>query len=139
MLLGLINLGSTSAFTAFVSVGVIALALSYAFPIAISLLHKRREVARARFHCGPLIGTTVNLIALAWIAFELVLFSMPTALPVDKVTMNYASVVLAGFLAISAVWYMVHSRTCAYPFLLMDSHILTTSSQITRALPLPMA
>ncbi|KAK7705050.1 hypothetical protein SLS57_010247 [Botryosphaeria dothidea] len=111
MLLGLINLGSTSAFTAFVSVGVIALALSYAFPIAISLLHKRREVARARFHCGPLIGTTVNLIALAWIAFELVLFSMPTALPVDKVTMNYASVVLAGFLAISAVWYMVHSRT----------------------------
>ncbi|KAF4313400.1 putative amino acid protein [Botryosphaeria dothidea] len=111
MLLGLINLGSTSAFTAFVSVGVIALALSYAFPIAISLLHKRREVARARFHCGSLIGTTVNLIALAWIAFELVLFSMPTALPVDKVTMNYASVVLAGFLAISAVWYMAHSRT----------------------------
>ncbi|KAH7025413.1 putative amino acid permease [Macrophomina phaseolina] len=110
MLLGLINLGSTSAFTAFVSVGVIALALSYAFPIAISLLHKRREVARARFHCGPLIGGFVNVVALAWIAFELVLFSMPTALPVTEVTMNYASVVLAGFLTIAGAWYIAHSR-----------------------------
>lgn len=42
MLLGLINLGSTSAFTAFVSVGVIALAVSYAIPIGISLLWDRR-------------------------------------------------------------------------------------------------
>ncbi|GME43512.1 putative amino acid protein [Neofusicoccum parvum] len=110
MLLGLINLGSTSAFTAFVSVGVIALALSYAFPICISLLHRRVEVSRARFHCGPLIGSAVNVVALAWIAFELVLFSMPTALPVTDVTMNYASVVLVGFMAISGVWYLAHSR-----------------------------
>ncbi|KAF9634214.1 putative amino acid protein [Lasiodiplodia theobromae] len=110
MLLGLINLGSTSAFTAFVSVGVIALALSYAIPIAISLCHGRKEVARARFHCGRVVGTTVNVVALCWIAFELVLFSMPTALPVDEVTMNYASVVLVGFMAIAGVWYLVHSR-----------------------------
>lgn len=114
MLLGLINLGSTSAFTAFVSVGVIALALSYAIPIGISLAHGRREVARARFHCGRVVGTVVNVVALAWIAFELVLFSMPTALPVDEVTMNYASVVLVGFMAIAGVWYAVHSRKCEY-------------------------
>ena len=48
MLLGLINLGSTSAFTAFVSVGVQALALAYGIPIFTSLVTGRKEVDKAR-------------------------------------------------------------------------------------------
>ncbi|KAK4541876.1 hypothetical protein LTR36_007240 [Oleoguttula mirabilis] len=111
LLLGLINLGSTSAFTAFVSVGVQALALAYGIPIAISLFCRRREVIRAKWNLGQVVGTIVNVIALLWIAFELVLFSMPTALPVTDVSMNYSSVVLVGFGAVAAVWYGVHSRT----------------------------
>ncbi|KAK2739757.1 hypothetical protein FQN57_006454 [Myotisia sp. PD_48] len=111
MLLGLINLGSTSAFTAFVSVGVIALAVSYAIPISISLYYKRTEVLKARWNCGPTIGLIVNVIALCWIAFEVVLFSMPTALPVTATSMTYASVVFVGFLALSAVWYLIYART----------------------------
>jgi amino acid transporter len=87
MLLGLINLGSSSAFNAFVAVGVEALAVSYAIPIAISLLwNKRVEVNQARWNCGPIIGTVVNVVAISWITFEVVLFSMPTALPVTDVT-----------------------------------------------------
>lgn len=57
-----------------------------------------------------LVGWVVNVVALAWIAFEVVLFSMPTALPVTEVTMNYASVVLAGFGVLAAVWYAVYAR-----------------------------
>lgn len=111
MLLGLINLGSSSAFNAFVSVGVQALAVSYAIPIAISLFwNKRVQVNQARWNCGPVIGTIVNLVAVAWIAFEVVLFSMPTALPVTAVSMNYSSVILMGFMALSAVWYFVYAR-----------------------------
>ncbi|KPM45201.1 hypothetical protein AK830_g1420 [Neonectria ditissima] len=110
MLLGLINLGSSSAFLAFVSVGVIALALSYGIPISLSVFHRRREVAAARWKMPNGIGWVVNSIALAWIAFEVVLFAMPSVLPVTAVTMNYASVVLAGFLLISAVWYAIHAR-----------------------------
>lgn len=109
-LLGIINIGSTSAFTAFVSVGVIALAISYAIPITISLLHRRKEVNSARFTCGHLLGTIVNVIAVAWILFQLVLFSMPTVLPVTSVSMNYASVVLAGFIVIAAAWYFVQAH-----------------------------
>ncbi|KAK1056450.1 hypothetical protein LTR33_013893 [Friedmanniomyces endolithicus] len=112
MLLGLINLGSSSAFTAFVSVGVQALALAYGIPIAISLFCGRKEVNKARWNLGQTLGTIVNVLALVWIAFELVLFSMPTALPVTSVTMNYASVVLVGFGAIAALWYAVYSRKC---------------------------
>jgi amino acid transporter len=110
MLLGLINLGSTSAFTAFVSVGVQALAVSYAIPIAISLLNGRRDVSTAQWKLPPIVGPVVNVVALLWIGFEVVLFSMPTALPVTEVTMNYASVVLVGFMAIAAVWYVAYAR-----------------------------
>lgn len=112
MLLGLINLGSSSAFTAFVSVGVIALAVAYAIPISLSLFHGREEVKDAPWNCGRLVGTVANVIALAWIVFELVLFSMPTALPVTSVSMNYASVVFVGFMAIAGVWYLVYARKC---------------------------
>ncbi|QIW96686.1 hypothetical protein AMS68_002204 [Peltaster fructicola] len=110
MLLGLINLGSSSAFTAFVSVGVQALALAYGVPVAISLFTRREQVLKARWNLGKIIGPIVNVVALLWIAFELVLFSMPVALPVTAVSMNYASVVLVGFMAIAGLWYIVYSR-----------------------------
>ncbi|OKL60440.1 hypothetical protein UA08_04322 [Talaromyces atroroseus] len=110
MLLGLINLGSSSAFTAFVSVGVVALAVSYAIPIGASVFHRRQEVNKAKFTCGPVLGLIINVVALLWIAFELVLFCMPTTLPVTASSMNYAAVVFVGFMAISAVWYAVYAR-----------------------------
>ncbi|KAK4161048.1 putative amino acid permease [Cladorrhinum sp. PSN259] len=109
MLLGLINLGSSSAFLAFVSVGVISLAVSYAIPIVISMWHRRKEVNAAPWTLGNKVGWVVNIIAVLWIAFETVLFSMPQVLPVDEVTMNYAVVVFVGFLALSAVWYVIYA------------------------------
>lgn len=116
MLLGLINLGSTSAFTAFVSVGVQALALSYALPIGCSLFTGRKEVNQARWSLGPVVGVVVNSISLVWIAFELVLFSMPTVLPVTSASMNYSSVLLVGFGTIATVWYAIHSRKGMWHF-----------------------
>ncbi|KAL4749614.1 hypothetical protein BDW72DRAFT_213962 [Aspergillus terricola var. indicus] len=110
MLLGLIYLGNTSAFTAFASVGVIALAVAYAVPIAISIANGRQEVLGARWNAGRVAGAATNWLALIWTLFELVLFSMPTALPVTKVSMNYASVVFVGCIAISMVWYAVYGR-----------------------------
>lgn len=108
MLLGLINLGSTSAFTAFASCGVIALAAGYAIPIGVSLFTGRKAVATARWRCPPTIGIVVNVVSVAWIAFQLVLFSMPAALPVTVVSMNYASVVFVGFMFLSGVYYVAY-------------------------------
>lgn len=115
MLLGLINLGSSSAFLAFVSVGVISLAVSYAIPITISMWHRRQEVNSARWTMGATIGWPVNVIAVLWIAFETVLFSMPQLLPVTEVSMNYAIVVFVGFMVLSAAWYAVYARKGEFP------------------------
>lgn len=109
-LLGLINLGSSSAFTAFVSVGVIALQVAYLPPIVMSMLNRRTEVGKAKVRMPNPIGWAVNTIAVVWILFECVLFSMPTALPVTAVSMNYASVVLVGFLTLAAIWWGIRAR-----------------------------
>lgn len=110
MLLGLINLGSSSAFTAFASTGVIALAASYAIPIAISLFTRRTYVRQAQWRLPNAIGYVFNIVTVLWVTFQLVLFSMPAALPVTAVSMNYASVVFVGFLVLSLIYYVVFAR-----------------------------
>lgn len=110
MALGLTNLGSAVAFTAFASVGVIALAAAYVLPVVVSLAERRKQVSAAQFRWPTIVGWTVNILAVIWVAFQLVLFSMPTALPVSLVTMNWASVVFVGFMAISAVYYALFAR-----------------------------
>ena len=64
----------------------------------------------AKWTLGPLFGTIANVVAVLWIAFEVVLFSMPVAIPVTVVSMNYAAVVYVGFAFLAAVWYLIHAR-----------------------------
>ncbi|KAL2841036.1 amino acid/polyamine transporter I [Aspergillus pseudoustus] len=107
LLFGLIYFGSTAAYNAFSGVGVILLTLSYACPIAVSLVLRRREdIRHGSFDLGAL-GTFCNIVALAWTVLAIPLFSMPTYMEVTTETMNYASVVFVGFVAISALWYWV--------------------------------
>lgn len=40
----------------------------------------------------------------------ILLFCMPVALPVTPASMNYASVVFAGFASISVLWYFIRGR-----------------------------
>lgn len=63
ILLGVIYFGSTTAFNAFSGVGVISLTVSYAAPIAVSVLGGRSQVKRAKFSLGKL-GWLWNGIAL---------------------------------------------------------------------------
>jgi amino acid transporter len=127
-LLTLIYLGNASAFNAFVSVAVFGLAVAYIIPIIISVSHGRREVNGANWNVGHAAGLTVNFVAIAWVAFELVLFSMPTTIPTTPEFMNYAIVVFTGFLTISAVWYVVYARKGKYKAFrpLNAPHMLTS-------------
>ena len=108
-LLGLIYFGSTAAFNSFTGVATICLSTSYGLPILISMLRGRTDVKRSSFSLGPL-GWIINGITVLWIVLAVVLFCMPYMLPVDASSMNYASVVFAGFAAISIVWYFVYAR-----------------------------
>ncbi|KAK4662384.1 uncharacterized protein QC763_700110 [Podospora pseudopauciseta] len=106
IILGAIYFGSPVAFNAFSGVGVISLTLSYAAPIAVSMLEGRAQVRGGKFFLGK-FGWLCNIIALAWSALALPLFCMPALLPVTPETVNYAPAVLVGFVAIAAAWYAV--------------------------------
>jgi amino acid transporter len=108
-LLGLIYFGSSAAFTSFTGVATICLSTSYGMPILISVLRGRKAVKNSSFSLGR-FGYAINIAMIAWICLAIVLFCMPVSLPVDAGTMNYASVVFAGFATISIVWYFVRGR-----------------------------
>lgn len=109
MLLGLIYFGSTAAFNSFTGVATICLSTSYGLPILVSVLRGRRAVRASTYSLGR-FGMVINVATLAWIALAIVIFCMPVSLPVTAATMNYASVVFAGFASISMLWYFVHGR-----------------------------
>lgn len=69
----------------------------------------RKAVKNAAYSLG-VFGTLINTITIVWLVFALVIFCMPTSIPVDASTMNYASVVFAGFTTVSAAWYFIRGR-----------------------------
>ncbi|KAJ7669079.1 hypothetical protein B0H17DRAFT_1142229 [Mycena rosella] len=85
--LGLIYLGSSAAFNAFVGVAVMCLGASYAMPVAISLANGRKDMSDSPFHLGR-FGPALNAAAGVWAAFEMGLFSMPAVLPVTSTSMS---------------------------------------------------
>lgn len=107
--LGLIYFGSTAAFNSFTGVATICLSISYGLPILVSVLRGRKAVRHSTYSLGR-FGYAINVATLCWIALATVLFCMPVSLPVTASTMNYASVVFAGFAAVSVAWYFVSER-----------------------------
>jgi hypothetical protein len=95
---------------AFISVGVIALAIAYAVPVILSMMGSRKEVQQARWKATGLLGWAINIAALAWIGLEIGLFAMPATQPVTSVSMNYAAVVFAGLSLLTVAWYFIHAR-----------------------------
>ncbi|KAL4780904.1 amino acid transporter [Aspergillus varians] len=108
-LIGLIYLGSATAFNSFTGVTAICLSLCFGSPVLISLLRGRKLVKNSTYSLGKL-GYPVNIISVCWICFALVLFCMPVSVPVEPTNMNYASVVIAAFAIVSVVWYMISGR-----------------------------
>jgi amino acid permease (GABA permease) len=108
-LLGLIYLGSSAAFNAFTGVATICLSASYAIPVFILLIRGRHLLEKAPFHLGK-FGYVINIITILWILFAIVLFTMPTVIPVTPSSMNYASVLFVFFAGVSVLWYGVSGR-----------------------------
>ncbi|EFY94691.1 amino acid permease family protein [Metarhizium robertsii] len=108
-LLSCIYFGSSAAFNSFTGVCTICLSTSYGLPVLVSVIRGRRDMGNSPFSLGK-FGLLINLICITWIGFSIIIFCMPVALPVTASTMNYASVVFAGFASISVAWYVAYGR-----------------------------
>lgn len=58
----------------------------------------------------PIIGIIVNAIACAFATIIFAFSCFPAVTPVNKLTMNYSSVVTGGVMIFSIVYYIVRGR-----------------------------
>ncbi|KAK8043588.1 choline transporter [Apiospora rasikravindrae] len=113
--LGAIALGSNAAFLDLSGSFIILTTVSYAIPLIANMATGRRYFPAGPFHMGRgWFGWVVNGLAVLFIVLFDVLFCFPFAIPTTTETMNYNSVILAGVVALSAIWWVVHA-TRHYP------------------------
>ena len=112
VLLGLIYLGSSTAFNAVLSMAVLGMYASYFSPIIFMLIYGRRstgpvvrEMGTGTFNLGSRWGPVVNVISLLWLLVAMVFSTFPTVEPVTPDNMNYCIVVTMGWMFIGAVYY----------------------------------
>lgn len=82
-----LTINSATAFNAFTGVATICLGTSYGVPILVNVLTGRRHTKKAAYSLGAL-GPVINVITIIWLVFALVIFCMPTAIPIDASTMS---------------------------------------------------
>lgn len=108
-LLGLIYLGSSTAFSAVLAMAVIGMYLSYLLPVCYMLLVGRASLpasAYGPFRLGRRLGVAANVVSVVWLIVSIVFSTFPSAVPVTAENMNYSSVVMGGWVVFGAVYYL---------------------------------
>jgi choline transport protein len=106
--LGAITLGSKTAFTDLAGSFIILSSTSYALAFAPNLFTGRQYMPPGPFHMGK-AGYAVNAIAVIFTIFFNILYCFPYALPTTVASMNYNSVIFAGVLFLTTVWWFVYA------------------------------
>lgn len=111
VLLSLINIGSSIALNAILSLSTLALYVSYLIPI-ILLVMKRFRGEHINF--GPFglgrFGLWINLYAIVFGVYIVIFLPFPVATPVSAESMNYAGPVFIGLLLIALIDWFVRGR-----------------------------
>ncbi|KAL2007412.1 hypothetical protein VTN00DRAFT_8850 [Thermoascus crustaceus] len=108
-LLGLLYLGSSTAFNSMVTACIVLLYVSYSIPIICLLIRGRNNIPHGPFWMGW-VGTICNYVVLAWTLFTTVMYSFPSVMPAEASTMNYVSAVYGVVVAIILVDWFVRGR-----------------------------
>ncbi len=112
-LLSLINIGSSTAFNALISLTTLGFYFSYALPILLFAIRRfdstNRPIAFGPWSMGRL-GLPVNLLAIAFCVFLIVFLPFPAQLPVTRENMNYASPVFVAVMLCALANYVLRVR-----------------------------
>lgn len=110
-LICIINIASTVAFNAIVSITIAGLFISYMIPI-ILMITKRLKHEPVRM--GPWTlgkaGLSVNIIAVCFLTISVFFSFWPPAIPVTALTMNWSCAVFGGVVIIGLIWYGIYGR-----------------------------
>ncbi|KAL4902939.1 hypothetical protein BDW74DRAFT_186592 [Aspergillus multicolor] len=113
-IVGFVQLGSSTAFNAFVGSGLLLQQCSFAIPVALLMWRKRSGAILAGdryFRLRGLLGWIANAVTVLFAGLTAVMYCFPVTLPVSGGTMNY-TVAVVGVMAMFALlnWF-VYART----------------------------
>lgn len=108
--LGLIYLGSSTAFQALISSYIVLSTLSYLGAILPHVLTGRKHIVPGPFYMGRKTGMVVNVVSLIYIVVTVVFFCFPFVMPVTVHNMNYTSVITVGLMGLVALWWSYRAR-----------------------------
>ncbi|PYI22858.1 amino acid transporter [Aspergillus japonicus CBS 114.51] len=108
-LLGLLYLGSSTAFNSMVTACIALLYISYSVPVICMLYRGRDNIKHGPFWLGKW-GLAANYITLAWTLFCLIMYSFPATMPVNTGNMNYVSAVYGVIIFIILVDWFARGR-----------------------------
>ena len=117
ILLSLINIGSSTAFNALISLPLISLYWSYFIPILFIAIRKiqGRHPNYGPFKLGKW-GLPINILSCIYILWIECFVGLPTVLPVTGSTMNYAAPILGGIVVIIFVdWFSTGRKRFTMP------------------------
>lgn len=113
VILGFVNIGSTTAFNAIISLAVLGLHVSYLVPVALMLWH-RLSSRRTSLVYGPWqlgrLGVPVNIVSVVYLSYTTIFMVFPPYQPVTAENMNYSSLILGAVLIFSAVYWVWKGR-----------------------------
>ena len=109
-IVGVLYLGSYTAFNSMVTATIVLLYISYAVPIAsLVFVRGRDNIKHGPFWLGK-IGLVANCVVLFWTLFTLIMYSFPYTMPVNAGNMNYVSACYAAVSLIVAVDWFTRGR-----------------------------
>ncbi|KIK69263.1 hypothetical protein GYMLUDRAFT_67920 [Collybiopsis luxurians FD-317 M1] len=112
---GAIQLGSSTAFNDLVGSFVILTTTSYLLAILPHLLSRLSRggpnIPEGPFWMGPVLGPTINALAVSFIVVTNIMYCFPYFLPVEDASeMNYNSVILVGLGMLTSAWWFLHGK-----------------------------
>ncbi|KAI8581174.1 hypothetical protein K450DRAFT_279273 [Umbelopsis ramanniana AG] len=107
-IMGLLYLGSSTAFLAITSVSTISLNITYGIP-TLCLMFGRKNFVPGPFSLGKW-SKWIGMIAIAWICFISVLFLLPTQGPVTASNMNYAIAMFGVLWILIGIYWFARGR-----------------------------
>lgn len=110
LLLALINIGSTEAFNAIVSLSVASILASYIVPIVLLL---RKRYLNEPIRWGPwrlgAFGAPANIVGLVYAIVAFFFSFWPSTVQVDKTNMNWACLVWGAAMLLCVFFYAFHA------------------------------
>ncbi|TGO50091.1 hypothetical protein BCON_0192g00180 [Botryotinia convoluta] len=118
-ILGVIYVGSSTAFNAFVGSFVVLLTLSYLASILPFIFTGRfnrsshesgpynNRMIPGWFQMNDIVGYTVNIVSCLYITVFVVIYCFPYAMPFDAASMNYSCLIVGALSIAAGIWWLV--------------------------------